>query len=402
MNKYEATQKISDDRFWKEKPSMDEIQDCIDSGADLTQLVRTEYGYTYPLAYYAAQYLPEAIPVLVKHGMDINQTCQEGTAVELASYCSCIKPLGMKYLLENGADIHRTANTQMGCSDPKGQAILDQMAAATGFMLPSYTDVTCVGWALIEGASMDDDPGDICAEEQRQKMALLFEAGIHPDAPAHDGKPPIFHTTLCGYKKATQVILDHGGHIDARSMKGDTALTSLGKIIARDFKMQWVKEGNVPMTDDEKNESLARQYLNHLNLVLSKGASVNLPDADGYTFENGPASRIPFIAQIIKIYHAQGKEGVNQWVNKWNKIWAKEAHDLWYTAYQKNKIQEADRRNEIAHKMRLALRKKSDEGKQEALKIARHFHVYQGNDSHEEWRIKSDRKLRPTALNLGR
>ena len=31
MNKYEATRKISDDRFWKEKPSMDEIQDCIDS-----------------------------------------------------------------------------------------------------------------------------------------------------------------------------------------------------------------------------------------------------------------------------------------------------------------------------------------------------------------------------------
>ena len=52
--------------------------------------------------------------------------------------------------------------------------------------------------------------------------------------------------------------------------------------------------------------------------------------------------------------------------------------------------------------MRLALRKKSDEGKQEALKIARNFHVFQHNDSHEEWRIKSDMKLRPTALNLAR
>ena len=93
---------------------------------------------------------------------------------------------------------------------------------------------------------------------------------------------------------------------------------------------------------------------------------MNLPDAEGYTFENGPASHIPFITQLIKIYHAQGKEAVDQWVNKWNKIWEKEAHDWWYTAYQKNKIQETDRRDEVAHKMRLALRKKSDEGKQEA------------------------------------
>ena len=92
MNKYEATEKITDYKFWEDTPTMADIQECIDAGADLTELVQTKYSYTYPLAYYAAQYLPDAIPVLVKAGMDINQACQEGTAVELASYCSCVKP----------------------------------------------------------------------------------------------------------------------------------------------------------------------------------------------------------------------------------------------------------------------------------------------------------------------
>ena len=237
MNKYEATKKITDYKFWEAKPTMEDIQECIDAGADLKQLVKTEYRYTYPLAYYAAQYLPDAIPMMVKAGMDINQACQEGTAVELASYCMSVKPLGMKRLLENGADIHvKTANAGLGCPNPEGQAILDKIQASGGFMLPSYTDISCVGWALIEGVNMRDDPDDNEAEEQRQKVAMLFEAGIHPDAPAKDGEPPIFSTTFNGYEKATQMILDHGGNINAKSTKGETALTRVGKAIARDFQ----------------------------------------------------------------------------------------------------------------------------------------------------------------------
>ena len=207
MNSYEATERITNYQFWEEKPTMADIQECIDAGADLTELVQTKYGYTYPLAYYAAQYLPDAIPMMVKAGMDINQSCREGTAVELASYCMSVKPLGMKRLLENGADIHvKTANAGLGCTNPEGQAILDQIQANSGFSLPSYTDISCVGWALIEGVNMSDDPDDQSAEEQRQKVAMLFEAGIHPDAPAKDGEPAIFSTTFNGYEKATQMI----------------------------------------------------------------------------------------------------------------------------------------------------------------------------------------------------
>lgn len=403
MNEYEATRRITDYKFWESKPTIWEIQDCINAGADLTQLVRTEYRYTYPLAYYAAQYVPDAIPLMVKAGMDINQACQEGTAVELASYCSCVKPLGMKRLLENGANIHvKTANAGLGCPNPEGQAILDKIQASGGFTLPSYTGITCVGWALIEGVNMSDDPDYKEAEEQRQKVAMLFEAGIHPDAPAKDGEPPIFSTTFNGYEKATQMILDHGGNINAKSAKGDTALTRVGKAIARDFQCNWVKEGGVPMNNDERNEVLAREYLARLNLLISKGASLNLPDGDGYSFENGPASKIPFVAQLIKVYHTSGKEGVSQWIHQWQKIWAQEDHNRWFTAYQKNKIKEAKRRSDLAKDIQKELRKGTKEGRAEAMDLIRKFHVYQFNDSHEEWLVKSHHQLRPTALHLER
>ena len=403
MNRYEATEKMTDYEFWETKPTMEDIQACIDAGADLTELVHTKYGYTYPLAYYAAQYLPDAIPMMVEAGMDINQACKEGTAVELASFCSCIKPLGMKRLLENGANIHiKTANAGLGCPNPEGQAILDKIQASGGFTLPSYTGVTCVGWALIEGANMYDDPEDEDAEEQRQKVAMLFEAGIHPDAPAKNGEPPIFSTTINGYEKATQMILDHGGSINAKSTKGDTALTCLGKIIARDFRMKWVKEGNVPMTDEEKNEALARQYLKRLNLLISKGASLNLPDGEGRSFETGPASQIPFVANLIRIYHTKGEEGVTRWVHRWQKIWAQETHNRWFIKYQRNKMNEAESRDKLAEDMRKELRKGTKEGRAKAMELAEKFHVFQFGDSHEEWRIKSHLGLRPTALKLER
>ena len=403
MNKYEATQKITDYKLWEAKPTMEDIQECIEAGADLTELVQTKYGYTYPLAYYAAQYLPDAIPMMVKAGMDINQSCREGTAVKLASYCSSVKPLGMKRLLENGANIYtKTASAGFGCPNPEGQAILDKIQAMSGFMLPTSTDISCVGWALIEGVNMSDDPDYEEAEEQRQKVAMLFEAGLHPDAPASDGEPAIFSTTFNGYEKATQMILDHGGNINAKSVKGDTALTRVGKAIANDFKMKWVKEGNIPMTDEEKNECLARQYLKRLNLLISKGASLNLPDGEGKSFETGPASQIPFVAELIRVYHENGKEGVSQWVHQWQKIWAKEAHDRWFAAYQKNKLKEANRRSDLADDIRKELRKGSEQGRKKAMELAQKFHVFQLDDSHEEWRIKSHLGLRPTALNFER
>ena len=403
MNRYDATERITDYEFWETKPTMEDIQACIDAGADLTELVHTKYGYTYPLAYYAAQYLPDAIPMMVEAGMDINQACQEGTAVKLASYCSSVKPLGMKRLLENGANIYgKTASAGFGCPNPEGQAILDKIQAISGFTLPTSTDISCVGWALIEGVNMSDDPDDEEAEEQRQKVAMLFEAGLHPDAPAKDGEPAIFSTTINGYEKATQMILDHGGSINAKSVQGDTALTRMGKAIARDFRMKWVKEGNVPMTDEEKNEALARQYLKRLNLLISKGASLNLPDGEGRSFETGPASQIPFVADLIKVYHEGGKESVSRWLRKWQKIWAQEAHDRWFTAYQKNKMKEAGRRDDLAEDMRKELRKGTKEGRAKAMELAEKFHVFQANDSHEEWRIKSHLGLRPTALKLER
>ena len=96
------------------------------------------------------------------------------------------------------------------------------------------------------------------------------------------------------------------------------------------------------------------------------------------------------------------KESVSRWIRKWQKIWAQEAHDRWFAAYQKNKMKEAGRRDDLAEDMRKELRKGTKEGRAKAMELAEKFHVFQANDSHEEWRIKSHLGLRPTALKLER
>ena len=156
------------------------------------------------------------------------------------------------------------------------------------------------------------------------------------------------------------------------------------------------------MNNAEKNETLAREYLARLNLLISKGASLNLPDGDGVSFKNGPAAQIPFVAELIRVYHEKGRDGVTQWVHQWQKIWAKEAHDRWFTSYQKNKMKEAERRDKLAEDIRKELRKGSIDGRKKAMELAKKFHVFQSGDSHEEWEIKSWHQLRPTALILER
>ena len=104
------------------------------------------------------------------------------------------------------------------------------------------------------------------------------------------------------------------------------------------------------------------------------------------------------MAQLIQIYHESGKEGVNQWIQRWRKIWAKEARDRWYAAYLKNKMKEAKRRSDLAKEIHRELQKKTKAGRERAMELLKQFHVFQSGDSHEEWRIKSYEKLRPTPL----
>ena len=82
------------------------------------------------------------------------------------------------------------------------------------------------------------------------------------------------------------------------------------------------------------------------------------------------------------------------------KIWAQEGHDRWFRGYQKNKMKEAKRRSDLADEIRKELRKGSTEGRKKAMEMAKKFHVFQSDDSHEEWKIKSWHQWRPTALNF--
>ena len=194
ITKQEATEKLQQQEFWKTKPSLEMIKECLQAGVDPDMMAwHKEYAYAkYPILTMAAEYVPEAIPLLIRAGARVNQPDYQGeTPIEAASYWSAIKPRALKYLLEASGDFKKETDTTMGCSNPEGQAILDHLQSTMGFFLPSPGKLNCLGWLLSEGANMYDDPNDEYAEETRQKMQMLFEAGIDPNAPARYNEPPI-------------------------------------------------------------------------------------------------------------------------------------------------------------------------------------------------------------------
>lgn len=108
MNKKEATEKITSYGFWKEKPSKEEIKECIKAGADLSQFVQVSAIDTpYTITAIAAQECPDALEDLVKAGADVNQPDPQGqTAIHIAAEYSAVSPKTLQKLIDLGADIH--------------------------------------------------------------------------------------------------------------------------------------------------------------------------------------------------------------------------------------------------------------------------------------------------------
>ena len=293
ITKQEATKKMQTKEFWTACPSVETIQEYIKAGIDPNMMVRrSDYSYDkYPILTMAAQYVPEAIPVLIKAGADVNKTDDQGeTPVEAASYWSAIKPKALRYLLTAGGDFKKETDTSMGCANPEGQAILDQLKSSIGFCLPSPGRLNCLGWLLSEGANMYDDPDDKVAEETRQKMKMLFEAGIDPNAPARYNEPPIFSTTCNRYIKATQIILDCGGDPNVRNSAGNTPLIEMGKRMADDVN-RWGRS----------QIEIYREHAEIIECLISRGADPTLQNSRGESFLSLTAS-MPYIRDLVKAY----------------------------------------------------------------------------------------------------
>ena len=293
ITKKQATEKLKQQEFWKTKPSLETIKECIQAGIDPNMMAWSEkYSYAkYPILTMAAEYVPEAIPLLIKAGAKVNQPDYQGeTPVEAASYWSAIKPVALKYLLEAGGDFKKETNTSMGCANPEGQAILNSLQSSMGFFLPSPGKLNCLGWLLAEGANMYDDPNDTYAEETRQKMKMLFEAGINPDAPAHYNEPPLFSTTCNRYLKATQIILECGGNPNVRNPDGNTVLIEIAQRMVEDRRYMATME-------------IYRKYGELLKLLLRYGADMTIQNSKGESFLS-IAKDIPFVQDLTRT--AQG------------------------------------------------------------------------------------------------
>ena len=272
------------------------IKECLQAGVDPDMMAwHKEYAYAkYPILTMAAEYVPEAIPLLIRAGARVNQPDYQGeTPIEAASYWSAIKPVALKYLLEAGGDFKKETDTTMGCSNPEGQAILDHLQSTVGFFLPSPGRLNCLGWLLSEGANMYDDPEDTYAEETRQKMKMLFEAGIDPNAPARYNEPPIFSTTCNGYLKATQIILDCGGNPNVRNSKGNTALIEMGKDMLEDLNC-WHRS----------SAEIYRRKAPLIQLLLSYGADATIQNPKGESFLS-ITKDIPFVRDLVQTAQSQ-------------------------------------------------------------------------------------------------
>ena len=293
ITKQEATEKLRHQEFWMTHPSVKTIQECLNAGIDPNMTAcHQRYSYAkYPILTMAAEYAPETVPMLIKAGANVNQGDYQGeTPVEAASYWSAIKPIALKYMLEAGADIKKETDTTMGCQNPEGQAILDQLKSSIGFVLPSPGRLNCLGWLLSEGANMYDDPDDEIAEETRQKMRMLFEAGIDPNAPARYNEPPIFSTTCNRYVKATRIILECGGDPNVKNPEGNTVLIEMGKRMSEDVSRGWRSATDV-----------YRENAEIISLLLGYGADPTIQNAKGESFLSLTTS-MPYVQNLVQAF----------------------------------------------------------------------------------------------------
>ena len=293
ITKKEATEKLSRQEFWMTHPTPAVIQECLEAGIDPNMTAcHQRYSYAkYPILTMAAEYAPETVPLLIKAGANVNQGDYQGeTPVEVASYWSAIKPIALKYMLEAGADIKKETDTSMGCANPEGQAILDTLKSSCGFALPSPGRLNCLGWLLSEGANMYDDPDDKVAEETRQKMRMLFEAGIDPNAPARYNEPPIFSTTCNRYVKATRIILECGGDPNVKNSEGNTALIEMGKRMSEEVRRGW-----------RSSAAAYQENAEMISLLLGYGADPTIQNAKGESFLSLTAS-MPYVQNLAQAF----------------------------------------------------------------------------------------------------
>ena len=340
ITKQEATKKLQQQEFWMSKPSIELVKECIQAGVDPNLLAwHSDYSYAkYPILTYAAEYLPEAVPLLIEAGADVNKPGYEGeTPVESASYWSAIKPESLRYMLAANANIKKQVNVTLGCSNPEGQAVLDMLKSQMGFCLPDPGSLNCLGWLLSEGANMYDDPDDKVAEETRQKMRMLFEAGIDPNAPARYNQAPIFSTTCNGYVKATEIILECGGNPNVTNREGDTVLIEIARSMVEESRYARVRKELGMTTSQDTNWMTYRKYGDMLKLLFRYGADATMKNPKGESFLS-IAGEFPFVQDLGKVLQTGDSEKVNDWFDKQSVAYRKYFFNRWKEAVSSGRV----------------------------------------------------------------
>ena len=231
-----------------------------------------EKGHT-PLTVAALWGKPAAVKMLVEHGANMEaQDLSGNTALMLTIQHNLTEGhLEIaKFLLENGADVHR-----------KNQKGIPPLAKAASVSHDDATDV----------------------------VQQLLDRGAAIDAQDNKGRTVFMHSFLEGTERTRKLLLDQGAALETKDMFGDTVL-----IVAAGYSttnaVRWLLEqgASIEVRDNFGYSALTKTvrcgYEDTVKLLLDKGADIDAVDNEDKSIIDHAAMRER--GEMLKLLMARG------------------------------------------------------------------------------------------------
>lgn len=322
---------MTDPEFWdREDLKLEDVKKCLKKGSGQFVInIRDREEYV-PILTYAAKYLPEAIPVLVKAGFDVNAKGTDGQTPIVMACGWGVKPIAIKNLLEAGASASESVKT------------------------PWDKKLTPMKHFTAEGLMSSGEDNHPRCKDDCEILKLLLNAGA--EQIDYNGKPLVHRFCQPNHELALKTVLECGCDPNIKDKEGETALTKLAKDMKNKFetaklKTQYSKE----TTLDDKNMIVFKNYGRILDIFLSHDHSIIETYGDGILDSEGSipfhwvqnhkgecfstlTADIPFARKLIIERENNGINGVHAYIQKMEKEFSKYYESLCTHANRNFKI----------------------------------------------------------------